>query len=143
MFHLCAKHHCFAKQRKFRLRAKVAHEMTSICRQCFLPYVPVRPPSCASCILVGQTIVIVFPLVITFLIFICGSTVLGHTVKTTGERLTSFRAQLSRANETFEVSRNNDVSRTGTYGKKHCRQIDVISCATFACKRNFRCFAKQ
>ena len=40
MFHLCAKHHCFAKLRKFRLRAKVAHEMTSICRQWFLPYVP-------------------------------------------------------------------------------------------------------
>ena len=31
----------------------------------------------------------------------------------------------------------------GTYGKKHCRQIDVISCATFARKQNFRCFAKQ
>ena len=39
-FILCAKHHCFAIQRKFRLRAKVAHEMTWICRRCFLPYVP-------------------------------------------------------------------------------------------------------
>ena len=27
-------------QRKFRLRAKVAHEMTWMCRRCFLPYVP-------------------------------------------------------------------------------------------------------
>ena len=38
----------------------------------------------------------------------------GHTtVKSTVDRLTSFRAQLSRANETFAVSRNNDFSRTG------------------------------
>ena len=34
-------------------------------------------------------------------------------VKSTVDRLTSFRAQLSRANKTFAVSRNNDVSRTG------------------------------
>ena len=33
-------------------------------------------------------------------------------VKSTVDRLTSFRAQLSRANETFAVSRNNHVSRT-------------------------------
>ena len=37
----------------------------------------------------------------------------GHTVKSTVDRLTSFRAQLSRANKIFAVSRNNDVSRTG------------------------------
>ena len=66
---------------------------------------------------------------------------LGHTVKSTVDRLTSFRAQLSRANKTFAVSRNNDVSRTGeTYefiyflkkkGFAHCVYFTVAYAQNF------------
>ena len=62
-------------------------------------------------------------------------------VKSTVDRLTSFRAQLSRANETFAVSRNNDVSRTGeTYefiyflkkkGFAHCVYFTVAYAQNF------------
>ena len=56
-----------------------------------------------------------------------------NTVKSTVDRLTSFRAQLSRANETFAVSlNNNDVSRTGDefiyfLKKKFCTLFLLIS----------------
>ena len=40
--------------------------------------------------------------------------VVDYVTKSTVDRLMSFRVQLSRANETFSVSQNNDVSRTGS-----------------------------